>query len=130
MASVFTKIINRELSAHIIYEDDQCISFLDINPLTEGHCLVIPKEEVDQLFDLKESAYLHLQKVSKSIAIALKKATNAKRIGVAVVGFEVPHAHIHLIPINKMDDMNFSNEKLSLSTTELEEIKARTLSHL
>src|SRR5210317_1187488 len=115
MSSIFTKIINREIPAHIVAEDDQNIAFLDINPLSEGHTLVIPKKEVDYLFDLDDETYLSLNLFAKKVALALKKVTG-KRIGTAVIGIEVPHAHIHLIPFKRMAELNFANPKLKFSS--------------
>ena len=119
MASIFTKIINREIPAHIIAEDDENIAFLDINPLSKGHTLVIPKKEEDYLFDLDDDSYTSLNLFAKKVAAALKKYTN-KRIGTAVIGIEVPHAHIHLIPFSKMSELNFANPKLKFSSEEFE----------
>ena len=122
MSSIFTKIINREIPAYIVAENEENIAFLDINPLTEGHTLVIPKKEVDYLFDLDDHTYLSLQDFTKKVAIGIKKAISCERIGTAVMGLEVPHAHIHLIPFRKMSDMNFANPKLKLGQERLEEI--------
>ena len=121
MGSIFTKIINREIPAHIVAEDDQNIAFLDINPLTEGHCLVIPKREEDYLFDLQNDEYTSLNLFAKKVAEALKQVTG-KRIGTAVIGIEVPHAHIHLIPFTVMSELNFANQKLQLSTEQFSDI--------
>lgn len=115
MSSIFTKIINREIPAHIVAEDENNIAFLDINPLSEGHTLVIPKKEVDYLFDLEDEDYTALNLFAKKVAIAIKKVTN-KRIGTAVIGIEVPHAHIHLIPFVQMSELNFANQKLSFTS--------------
>lgn len=119
MASIFTKIIRREIPAHIVAEDDQYLAFLDIMPLVKGHTLVIPKIETDYVFDLDDETLSGLHLFSKKVASAIQKATNCKRVAVAVLGLEVPHAHIHLIPMNRMDDANFANPKLKLSTEEL-----------
>ncbi len=116
MPSIFTKIINREIPASIIAEDDGHIAFLDINPLTYGHTLVVPKKEVDYIYDLSDTELTSLNLFAKKVAIAIKKAIECNRVGVTVIGLEVPHAHIHLIPINTMDDMNFARPKLTLST--------------
>ena len=120
MSSIFTKIIERQIPAHIVAEDDYNIAFLDINPLSVGHTLIIPKKEVDYLFDLDDQLYCSLNLFAKKVAIAIKKVTN-KRIGTAVIGLEVPHAHIHLIPFIQMSELNFANPKLSLSSEELTE---------
>ena len=125
MASIFSKIVNRDIPAHIIAEDEDHLAFLDINPLTIGHALVIPKQEVDYIFDLSDEDYLKLQGFSKRVAKAIEDSTDCARIGTAVIGLEVPHAHIHLIPINEMDDMNFSRPKLSLSQEELAQTASR-----
>lgn len=119
MASIFTKIINREIPGHIVAEDEQFIAILDIMPLVEGHVLVIPKKEVDYLFDLDEESYQGLMAFARKIAGGLKKAIPCKRVGVAVIGLEVPHVHVHLIPMQQMDDMNFSRPKLKPSQDEL-----------
>lgn len=119
MPSIFTRIINREVPGHIVAEDENHIAFLDINPLVVGHTLVVPKAEIDYLFDLEDTAFIELQQFSKSVALGLKKAILCQRIGVAVIGLEVPHCHIHLIPMNSMDDMNFSRPKLSPGPEEL-----------
>ena len=119
MASIFTKIIRREIPAHIVAEDDHYLAFLDIMPLVRGHTLVIPKIETDYVFDLDDETLSGLHLFSKKVASAIQKATNCKRVAVAVLGLEVPHAHIHLIPMNRMDDANFANPKLKLSAEEL-----------
>jgi histidine triad (HIT) family protein len=118
MNSIFTKIIERQIPAHIVAEDKDNIAFLDINPLSVGHTLVIPKKEVDYLFDLDDELYTSLNLFAKKVAIAIKKVTG-KRIGTAVIGLEVPHAHIHLIPFTQMSELNFANPKLSPSSEEL-----------
>lgn len=122
MASIFTKIINREIPAHIVAEDDNYIAFLDIFPLQKGHTLVVPKKEVDYIYDLDDEILSGLHLFAKKVALSIKKSFPCNRVGVAVVGLEVPHAHIHLIPINSMADMNFMNEKMKLSQEELGEI--------
>lgn len=119
MASIFTRIVNRELPAHIVAEDDRFLAFLDINPLVEGHTLVIPKEEVDYIYDLDDETLTSLHLFAKRVSQAIKSVTPCNRIGVTVIGLEVPHAHIHLIPISTMEDMNFSRMKLSPSKQEL-----------
>lgn len=120
MPSLFTKIINREIPAHIVAEDERYIAFLDINPLVIGHTLVVPKKEVDYIFDLDDDTLAGLQLFSKKVAIAIGKAIRCKRVGVAVIGLEVPHTHVHLVPMNSMDDLNFSRPKLKPSREELE----------
>lgn len=113
MASVFSKIISGEIPCHKVAESETCLAFLDIMPLVEGHVLVVPKKEVDYLFDLPENEYRELWDFAKSIAPAIQKAIPCKRIGVAVIGLEVPHAHIHLVPLNHVGDINFSKSKLN-----------------
>lgn len=120
MSSVFTKIINGDIPCHKIAENENYIAFLDVFPLKKGHTLIVPKKEVDYLFDLDSNTYLGLMDFSKKIAIAIKLAFPCNRIGMTVIGLEVAHAHIHLIPINVMNDMNFGNTKLSLTKEEFE----------
>jgi len=119
MSSIFTKIVNGEIPCHKIAEDDRFLAFLDVMPLVEGHTLVIPKQEVDYIFDLEPDVLADLMKFAQSVAPAIKKAIPCKRLGVTVIGLEVPHAHIHLVPMNAMSDMNFSNPKLRPSQEEL-----------
>lgn len=114
MASIFSRIVNGELPAYILAEDDLHIAILDINPLVQGHVLVFPKQEVDYLFDLDHESYHALMEFTKGIAIRLRELVPCTRIGVSVIGLEVPHVHIHLIPINTVNDMNFSREKTRL----------------
>jgi histidine triad (HIT) family protein len=109
MSSLFTKIVKGEVPAYKIAEDSQFLAFLDINPNARGHVLCIPKKEVDYIFDLEEEVYQELMRFSRKVALALKKTVDCKRVGMAVVGLEVPHAHVHLIPLNSMSDMDFSN---------------------
>lgn len=120
MASIFSKIVSGEIPAHKIAEDDHYLAFLDINPLVEGHVLVIPKQEVDYIFDLEDDVYSGLHLFAKKVAKGLKKAIPCIRVGVAVIGLEVPHVHIHLVPLNSMDDINFSRPKLSPSQDALQ----------
>lgn len=122
MASIFTRIIEREIPAYIVHENEHCIAFLDINPLQEGHTLVVPKKETDFLFDLEPSLLTELMLFSQKVALAIDRCHFAKRVGVAVIGLEVPHAHIHLVPINGMHDIEFSGPKLSLSKSRMEEL--------
>jgi len=119
MSSIFTKIVNGEIPAYKIAEDDKYLAFLDVNPNAKGHTLCIPKQEIDKIFDMDDELYLGLMKFSKKIAIALEKTVSCKRVGMAVVGLEVPHAHVHLIPLNHMDEMRF-HDKVSLSKEEFE----------
>ena len=119
MSSIFSKIVQGEIPCHKIAEDDQFLAFLDLMPLVEGHTLVIPKQEIDYIFDLDPEVLAGLMKFAQRIAPAIKKAIPCKRIGVAVIGLEVPHAHVHLVPLNRMLDINFSQEKLKLSQESL-----------
>jgi len=121
MSSIFTKIINGEIPCYKIAEDDNFIAFLDVNPNAKGHTLCVPKQEIDKIFDLNEDLYLGLMQFSRKIAIALEKAVPCKRIGMAVIGLEVPHAHVHLIPLNEMDEMRFQN-KVTLLKEEFEHL--------
>lgn len=125
MASIFTKIIKREIPGYIVAEDDDNIAILDINPLVHGHTLVIPKNEVDYYFDLSEVQYESLNNFSKKVANAIKSVVPCLRIGIAVVGLEVPHTHIHLIPLNSMGDINFNKPKLNLSNEEFDAISQK-----
>jgi len=122
MPGIFSKIINKEIPSFKVGENEHCYSFLDINPLTKGHTLVVPKIEIDQLFDLPTTSYNELMQFSRTIAIAIKKAIHCKRVAVVVLGFEVPHAHIHLIPIDHEDQVNFSNSRVKLTSLEMNEI--------
>ncbi len=122
MESIFSKIVAGEIPAHKVAETSEYLAFLDINPLTVGHLLVIPKKEVDYLFDLDSETYVGLMMFAQIVAVGLKRAIPCERIGLTVIGLEVPHAHIHLIPMNTMDDMNFSRPKLKLSEERLTEI--------
>lgn len=124
MASLFSKIISGEIPSHKIAEDDRFLAFLDINPLSKGHTLVIPKQEVDYIFDLPDDLLSDILVFSKEVARKIEKAIDCERIGISVIGLEVPHAHVHLIPINSVSDMNFSKPKLDLSQEELAEIAA------
>ena len=121
MSSIFTKIINGEIPCYKIAEDANFFAFLDVNPNAKGHTLCIPKQEVDKIFDLEDDLYLGLMQFSKKIAIALEKTILCNRIGMSVIGLEVPHAHVHLIPLNDMDEMRFKN-KVSLSKEEFEDL--------
>jgi histidine triad (HIT) family protein len=117
--TIFSKIIAGEIPAHVVAESNEFLAFLDISPLAEGHVLVIPKKEVDYIFDLDDETYTGLQIFAKIVATAIKKAIPCKKVGVAVIGLEVPHAHIHLIPMNQVNDLNFSRPKLSFTNEEL-----------
>ena len=118
MASIFTKIINREIPGHIVAEDDKHIAILDINPNAKGHTLCIPKKEINKLFDLPETDYMELMAFSRKVALGLEKVVDCKRIGVSVIGLEVPHVHVHLIPLTTMEDARFLN-KTAMSSEEL-----------
>jgi len=120
--SIFSKIVKGQIPAHKVAENDHYLAFLDINPLVKGHTLVIPKIETDYIFDLDDETLSGLMKFSKEVAKKIKAAISCNRIGVSVIGLEVPHAHVHLIPINEMNDMNFANPKLTLSQEELKGI--------
>lgn len=123
MSSIFTKIINGEIPAYKIAENEDFIAFLDAMPLVKGHTLVVPKKEVDLIFDLESDKYKNLWGFAQEVAKKVKNAVPCVRVGVAVVGLEVPHAHIHLIPLQKVEDMNFKNERLKLSVEEYTEIQ-------
>jgi histidine triad (HIT) family protein len=120
MASIFSKIIAGDIPCYKIAENDDFIAFLDVFPLKKGHTLVVPKKEVDYIFDLDQETYSGLMNFSKQVAVAIKQAVPCNRISVGVFGLEVPHAHVHLIPMNTMSDVNFANEKLKLSKEEFE----------
>lgn len=130
MASIFTKIINGEIPSHKILEDEDYLAFLDVFPLAKGHTLVIPKKEVDYIFDLDDKILGGLHVFSKKVAKAIEKAIPCRRIGTAVLGLEVPHAHLHLIPINQLSDINFAREKIKISQEELAEIAQKIKSCL
>ena len=122
MASIFTRIVNGEIPCYKVAETENCFAFLDINPLREGHTLVIPKKEVDYLFDLDEELYTELQSFARKVAKAIDQVITCERVGVAVIGLEVPHAHIHLIPIDGIHDIDFSRPKKKLSPDEFASI--------
>ena len=128
MPSIFTQIINGEIPSYTIDEDEHCYAFLDINPNAIGHTLCVPKKEVDKLFDLDTETYSHLMEFAKRIAVALEQAVPCKRVGMAIVGLEVPHAHVHLIPINEMHEMSFQT-KIKMKEDEMislvEKIKSK-----
>ncbi|MCH7397057.1 HIT family protein [Belliella sp. DSM 107340] len=122
MATIFSKIINREIPAEIIAEDENYIAFLDIMPLVKGHVLVVPKKEVDYIFNLEDDLLAGLHVFAKKVAKAIDKTIKCTRVGVAVIGLEVPHVHVHLVPLRTMDDINFTRPKLKLTSEELKEI--------
>jgi histidine triad (HIT) family protein len=130
MASIFTRIINGEIPCYKIAEDDNYFAFLDINPLAKGHALVIPKKEVDYIFDIDDKLIGGMMVFAKKIALAIEKTVSCKRIGIAVLGLEVPHAHIHLVPINGGNDIDFSKPKLKLAKEELEQLSLQIQSNL
>jgi len=120
MATIFSKIVNGEIPAYKVLEDEQFLAFLDVNPLTQGHTLVIPKVETDYFFDMDDEALRDVMVFSKKVAMAIRLAIPCVKVGVSVIGLEVPHAHIHLIPMNVVSDMNFSKAKLSFTKEEME----------
>jgi histidine triad (HIT) family protein len=129
MASIFTKIINGEIPCYKVAEDENFIAFLDVNPNAKGHTLCVPKQEINKLFDMEEQHYLELMKFSRKIAKALEKTVACKRIGVSVIGLEVPHVHVHLIPLNEMGEMTFKH-KVSLTQEEFENLAKAIQSNL
>ena len=129
MASIFTKIVNGEIPCYKIAEDDNYLAFLDVNPNAKGHTLCIPKQEINKIFDMEEEHYLGLMKFSRKVAKAVEKSVECKRIGVAVVGLEVPHVHVHLIPLQDMDDMRFQR-KTSLTPEEFQDLAKQIASNL
>ena len=129
MSSIFTKIVNGEIPSYKIAEDENYLAFLDVNPNTKGHTLCIPKQEINKIFDMEEDLYLGLMKFSRKVAKAIEKTVPCKRIGVAVVGLEVPHTHVHLIPLHDMDDMRFQR-KVKLSGDEFEQLASAIQSNL
>jgi histidine triad (HIT) family protein len=122
MATIFTKIINGEIPSYKIAENEKFYAFLDINPLREGHTLVVPKQETDYIFDLDDATVSELSIFSKRVAAAIREAIPCNRIGVAVIGLEVPHAHVHLVPMDSMEDLNFKRPKLKFSPEEFRKI--------
>lgn len=130
MSSIFTKIINGEIPSYKIAEDENFIAILDAFPLVKGHVLVIPKKEVDKIFDLDKETYLGLMNFAYEIAPAIEKAIPCLRVGIAVIGLEVPHVHIHLVPTNTMNDINFSQPKIKVSPEEMTEIATKIKSSL
>lgn len=125
MPSIFSKIIAGEIPSFKIDENENFYAFLDVFPLVKGHTLIVPKKEIDYIFDISDEMYQEYHLFAKKIAIAIKKAIPCQKVGMAVIGLEVPHAHIHLIPMNSMDDINFSMPKLKLSNEEMEEIAVK-----
>ncbi|MCF8276501.1 MAG: HIT family protein [Flavobacteriales bacterium] len=130
MPSIFTRIISGEIPCYKVAESETCIAFLDINPLAQGHTLVVPKLEVDYIFDLNDAVYADLMLFAKKVSAAIEQVVDCKRIGVTVIGLEVPHAHVHLIPINSLSDMNFMQPKLDLTPDELAALARKIASKL
>lgn len=128
MSSVFTKIVQGEIPAYKIAEDAGHLAFLDVQPLVKGHALVIPKREVDLIFDLESEEFKNLWAFAQKVAKQIQAAISCERVGIAVIGLEVPHAHIHLVPLNSMQDLNFGNERLKLSEAEFKEVQERIIS--
>lgn len=128
MSSVFTKIVQGEIPAYKIAEDAGHLAFLDVQPLVKGHTLVIPKREVDLIFDLESEEFKNLWAFAQKVAKQIQAGIPCERVGIAVIGLEVPHAHIHLVPLNSMQDLNFSNERLKLSEEEFKEVQERIIS--
>lgn len=130
MSSIFTKIIKGDIPCHKIAEDERCFAFLDINPVKEGHTLVVPKQEVDYIYDLDDDTLAGLNVFAKKVARALQKACPCNRIGVTVIGLEVPHAHVHLIPISTLNDMSFEKPKMNPTQDEMAQVAERIRSFL
>ena len=130
MPSIFTRIINGEIPCYKIAEDNHCIAFLDVNPLVLGHTLIVPKKEVDYIFDISDDEYTYLWNFAKYVARGVQAAVPCKRVGIAVIGLEVPHAHIHLIPLNRISDMNFANPKMKVADKEMIQIAQQIRSFL
>ncbi len=122
MATIFSQIVNGEIPCYKVYEDDEFLAFLDVFPVAKGHVLVIPKKETDYIFDIEDQSYARMWQFAKKISKALRLSVSCERIGISVIGLEVAHAHIHLLPINSLEDMNFSKPKMSFSKQEFEEI--------
>ncbi len=129
MSSIFTKIVNGEIPCYKIAEDENFLAFLDAMPLVEGHTLVIPKKEIDLIFDLESDDFKNLWGFAQKVAQKVGAAIPCVRVGIAVVGLEVPHAHIHLVPMNKMNDLNFGNERLKLSPEKYKEIQEKIINY-
>lgn len=130
MASIFTKIVNGEIPSYKIAETENCLAFLDVFPLVKGHTLVIPKKEIDYIFNIDNELLSELHIFSKKVAKAIEKAIPCKRIGIAVIGLEVPHAHIHLVPLNKVGDLDFSKSKLNPAPEELKQVQMEICKYL
>jgi len=122
MSSIFSKIINGEIPGHVVAENEKFVAFLDIMPLKEGHTLVVPKKETDYIFDLSDNDLSEILVFAKRVAAAIRKTCSCKRVGISVIGLEVPHAHVHLVPIDSADDLNFTRPKLKPSSEQLAEV--------
>ncbi len=129
MSTIFTKIVNGEIPCYKVAEDENFLAFLDVNPNAKGHTLCIPKKEINKIFDIEDDLYLGLMAFSKKVAIALEKTVACKRVGMAVIGLEVPHAHVHLIPLNEMDEMRFQ-DKVKLEKEAFERLAAAIAANL
>ena len=125
--SIFSKIITREIPGYIIEENERFIAFLDVNPLVKGHVLIVPKQETDKLFSLQDDLLAEILVFAKPVARAIEQTMDCKRCGISVIGLEVPHAHMHLVPINEADDLNFTRPKISVSENEMEEIRQKII---
>lgn len=130
MASIFTRIVNGEIPCYKIAETDTCLAFLDVMPLVKGHVLVIPKQEIDNIFDLDDDLLADLHKLAKRVAHAMKATISCRKVGMAVIGLEVPHAHIHLVPLQQVSDMNFGNAKITVDPAEMESIREAIVANL
>lgn len=130
MASVFTKIIRGEIPAHIVAENDEFIAFLDVSPVAKGHTLVVPKQEIDRIWDLDKNHFSRLMEFAYEIAKAIEKTIPCNRVGISVIGLEIPHAHVHLVPMNTMEDMDFSKERPALPKEEMEKIRTEIATKL
>lgn len=129
MSTIFTKIVNGEIPAYKIAEDENYLAFLDVNPNAKGHTLCIPKKEINKIFDIDEDLYTGLMQFARKVAVGLEKAVPCKRVGMAVIGLEVPHAHVHLIPLQDMDDMRFER-KVKLTPEEFEALAAKIAANI
>ena len=130
MGSIFTKIVNGEIPCYKIAETEECLAFLDVQPLSKGHVLVIPKKEVDFYYDLEDELFEKVNALSKKVAHAIKKVVKCERIGFSVIGLEVPHAHVHLVPINSISDLNFTKERVKLTPEEFQELAREIAANL
>ncbi|SDJ77281.1 histidine triad (HIT) family protein [Catalinimonas alkaloidigena] len=129
MATIFTRIINGELPSHRVAEDEHHFAFLDINPVAPGHTLVVPKQEIDYIFDMESDAYAALMQFCHQLAPSVQQAVPCKRVGIAVIGLEVPHVHVHLVPMQQVDDLNFAKPKMNMASDELARIAEKIRQH-